>query len=273
MKKIVLISSILLICEFSLLAQNANNTFSLGQIDTITSKILAEIRVINIYLPEGYNKSDSISYPVIYLLDGSKDEDFIHVAGLVQYLSFPWINQRKPSIVVGISNIDRRRDFTFPTTIQQYKTDFPTSGSSEKFISFIEKELQPHIDKNFITNSNKTLIGQSLGGLLATEILFKKPQLFSNYIIVSPSLWWDNESILKSNQHYTQDYSKINVHVSVGNEGKIMINDAKALFKSFRSFEKSKAPKAAFKFYGDMKHETIYHIALYNALTWLNSQE
>ncbi len=50
-----------------------------------------------------------------------------------------------PSIVVGISNVDRKRDFTLPTTIQKDKEDFPTTGESAKFISFIEKELQPYI--------------------------------------------------------------------------------------------------------------------------------
>jgi len=32
------------------------------------------------------------------------------------------------------------------------------------------------------------IIGQSLGGLLASEILMKKPELFNKYVIISPSL-------------------------------------------------------------------------------------
>ena len=45
-------------------------------------KELAEYRVLNIYLPEGYNKMDTVKYPVIYLLDDSANEDFIHIVGV-----------------------------------------------------------------------------------------------------------------------------------------------------------------------------------------------
>src|SRR6185437_3775981 len=178
------------------IAANQNIPFVLGRINTIQSKILSEKRILNIYLPQGYDQNDTTFYPVIYLLDGSADEDFIHIAGLVQFLNFSWVGILPKSILVGIANVDRKRDFTFPTTIATDKKESPTSGGSEKFIDFIEKELQPFIEKNYKTNSSKTLIGQSFGGLLATQILLSKPQLFTKYIIVSPSLWWNNESLL-----------------------------------------------------------------------------
>lgn len=133
------------------------------------------------------------------MLDGSLDEDFIHISGLVQFGSFYWINLVPESIVVGISNVDRKRDFTYPSNNLIDKKELPTSGKSAVFISFIEKELQPLINDKYNTNNTKTLIGRSLGGLLATEILFEKPNLFNNYVIVSPSLWWDDELLLKKN--------------------------------------------------------------------------
>ncbi len=57
--------------------------FSIGENFTFHSKMLDEDRQVNIYLPNGYSKDSARTYPVIYLLDGSKDEDFIHIAGLV----------------------------------------------------------------------------------------------------------------------------------------------------------------------------------------------
>src|SRR5689334_3390117 len=153
-------------------SKQADNSkpFVLGVIDEIQSKELGEKRILNIYLPEGYSKSDTVKYPVIYLLDGSADEDFIHVVGIVQFNNFEWINRVPKSIVVGIGTVDRRRDFTFPSTVAEEKKRYPTTGHSDQFISFIEKELQPLIEKQYHTNKSKTLIGQSLGGLLATEI-------------------------------------------------------------------------------------------------------
>lgn len=195
--------------------------FVLGVVDEIWSKELSEKRVLNIYLPEGYDANDTITYPVVYLLDGSVDEDFIHVVGLYQFNSFPWVNRVPKSIIVGIANTDRQRDFTYATTIPEDKKKFPTTGGSGKFIRFIEKELQPYIQQQYRTNGMRTIIGESLGGLLATEILLKKPQLFDKYIIISPSLWWDDGSLLL----YSLDNMKngvlrnTNVYIGVGKEG------------------------------------------------------
>ena len=100
---------------------NNSKPFVLGVIDELPSTILAEKRTLNIYLPEGYKNDDTTKYPVIYLLDGSADEDFIHIVGLVQFNSFEWINGVPKSIVVGIATVDRKRDFTFPTNIESDK--------------------------------------------------------------------------------------------------------------------------------------------------------
>lgn len=81
-----------------------------------------ETRTLNIYIPDSYNKNPKTAYPVIYLLDGSANEDFIHVTGLVQFLTM--IQKMPESIIVGIANVDRKRDFTFPTTNVQDKKDF-----------------------------------------------------------------------------------------------------------------------------------------------------
>lgn len=89
--------------------------FTIGKSINIKSAILKETRTINVYLPLNYHKDSLKQYPVIYLLDGSKDEDFIHVSGIVQFGSFSWINMVPESIVVGIGNVDRKRDFTYPS--------------------------------------------------------------------------------------------------------------------------------------------------------------
>ena len=102
------ILSILFLFIVSVLtAQNTDNKkpFVLGEIVEIPSVQLGEKRLLNIYLPEGYAENDTAKYPVIYLLDGSADEDFIHITGLVQFLNFSWINILPKSIVVGIANV------------------------------------------------------------------------------------------------------------------------------------------------------------------------
>lgn len=255
-------------------AADTSKPFVLGVTDEIESKPLNEKRTLNIYLPEGYNKNDTITYPVVYLLDGSADEDFIHVVGLFQFDSFSWINRVPKSIIVGIANTDRLRDFTYPSTIEDEKKHFPTSGHSDKFIGFIEKELQPYIEKKYKTNSGKTIIGESLGGLLATEILLKKPTLFSKYIIVSPSLWWDDGSLLKPDSDILQErFSQpTNIYIGVGKEGltptkipHVMEVDANLLAEKIRSTQ-SKKVKVYFDYLPQEDHATVMHLAIYNAL-------
>ncbi|RYD78376.1 MAG: alpha/beta hydrolase, partial [Sphingobacteriales bacterium] len=122
--------------------------------------------------------------------------------------------------------------------------------------------LQPYISEKYKTNGNKTLIGQSLGGLLATEILFKKPQLFTNYMIVSPSLWWDNESLLNDAPKYLANArdTKANVYISVGTEGKQMEGDAKKLAEVFKAY---KNLNVRFMPLPEENHLTILHNSLY----------
>ncbi len=260
---------LLCICTFlacTLLSAQEKNIqkkpITIGESVTFPSTILKQDRILNIYLPESYTIEKTGNYPVIYLLDGSMNEDFIHIAGLVQFGSFSWINMVPESIVVGISNIDRKHDFTFPTKNKKDKEEFPTTGGSKDFIDFIEKELQPYIAKNYRITDTKTIIGQSLGGLLAAEILFKKPQLFDNYIIVSPSLWWDDESLLKFTPATFQKQKFI--YIAVGKEGPTMERVAKELYYKL-NIEGEKKYTLNFKFLEAQDHGDALHLAAYGA--------
>ncbi len=238
------------------------NPFTIGETVRVKSAILNEERVLNIYLPLSYSQDSAKKYPVIYLLDGSKEEDFIHIAGLVQFGSFSWINMIPETIVVGIGNVDRKRDFTYPSHNELDNKEVPTSGKSEAFVSFIGKELQPFIDSNYRTSNIKTIIGQSLGGLLATEILLKQPDLFDNYIIVSPSLWWDDESLLQLKPKEYQ--SEKSIYIAVGNEGEVMTRTAKELYTKLTELN-SKNTHLYFKYLEEQDHGDALHLAVYDA--------
>jgi predicted alpha/beta superfamily hydrolase len=242
--------------------------FVLGLTDTLYSAELRENRILNIYLPDGYSPDSAGKFQVIYLLDGSANEDFIHITGIVQFLNM--IDTIPKAIVVGIANVDRRRDFTFPTSIEKDKKDFPTTGGSAKFIRFLEKDLQPYVRKKYSSNESRTIIGQSLGGLLATEILFRKPGLFKNYLIVSPSLWWDNESLLAlaPQMPEKQVIPGTRVYISAGNEGKIMVGDAERLVEILKSSGQKKLSTTYMPLPGE-NHLTILHNSAYIGLETL----
>jgi hypothetical protein len=244
---------------------NERQPIVLGVTDKIKSTELGETRSINVYLPKGYNVNSDTSYPVIYLLDGGVDEDFIHVVGIAQFLN-GIVDTMPKCIIIGIGNVDRKRDFTYPTNVEKDKKDYPTTGGSAKFIAFIEKELQPYVQKKYKAGAHKTLIGQSLGGLLATEILFKKPELFTNYLIVSPSLWWDKESLFSKpySQFKEAKTGSKRVFIAIGSEGLQMENDAKKLQESLSAPDK--AIKVTFAQMPEENHLTILHNAVYKGL-------
>lgn len=253
---------LLLIFIFTSFSQK-KSPLSIGETVTLESKILSEKRLLNIYLPDTYNQ-ESIDYPVIYLLDGSTNEDFLHIAGLVQFFNLQF--KMPKCIVVGIANVDRKRDFTHHTDLKDLKTKFPTTGKSNDFIHFIEQELQPYIEANYKVSDKKYLIGQSLGGLLGTEILLKKSYLFSNYIIVSPSLWWDNESMLNNAKELFSNQLDIpiTVYIAVGKEGSTMEEEAKKLYELLLNSGK-KQLTTTFKYFENENHATILHNSIYNA--------
>lgn len=242
--------------------QLSEHDFNIGKSIQIASTILGETREINVYLPASYAEDSLNTYPIIYLLDGSKDEDFIHVCGIVQFGSFSWINMLPESIVVGIGNVDRKRDFTYPSSNELDQKEFPTAGKSANFIQFIQKELHPFIAAKFRIGTTKTIIGQSLGGLLTTEILFKTPSLFDHYIIVSPSLWWDNEELL--DEKMLHDIGNKSIYIAVGKEGEIMERTARALYQKLKD-KKNKNTKLYFEYLEDKTHGDALHEAVYNA--------
>lgn len=236
----------------------------IGSVATIQSRILNEERKLNIYLPDQYDASRT--YPVLYLLDGSMNEDFMHISGLVQYFNLQF--GMPETIVVGIVNRDRKSDFTFATDHPEMKEMLPTAGNSENFIRYIEEEIQPFIDRTYPTTGTKYLVGQSLGGLLASEILLKKPHLFTHYLIVSPSLWWDDQSLLnKSGEYLSQhDNKPPYVYISVGgDEHPVMKKDAEKLYKILKHSGKY-SHNLVFNRMKNENHATILHRSIYDAL-------
>ena len=252
-------------------------SFTIGKIEKLHSTILDQDRILNIYLPDGYDSSHAGKFTTIYLLDGSADEDFIHVSGIVQYNSLPWINRLPHTIVVGIANIDRKHDLTYPTEIKDYRKILPTAGGSARFMDFIEKELQPWVEARYHSDGTKVLIGQSLGGLFAAEVLLKKPELFNKYIIISPSFWWDDGSLFKlSPVILNADYkTPTDIYVAVGEEGPglgkiphVMQDDARHLADTI-ALTKSPNVKVHFDYLSEETHATITHTAVFNAMRYL----
>ncbi|MEP6881583.1 MAG: alpha/beta hydrolase-fold protein [Dokdonella sp.] len=157
----------------------------------IPSTLLAETRVVNVYVPPGYNGKAEVRYPVLYMLDGGEKEDFPHLSETLDGLIST--NEIPPMLLVGIENTERRRDLTGPTTVDSDREIAPIVGGSAVFREFIEKELKPQIAMFYNVSDDSAIIGESLAGLFVVETVFEKSELFNTYIALDPSVWWNAE--------------------------------------------------------------------------------
>ncbi|WDF54574.1 alpha/beta hydrolase [Mucilaginibacter sp. KACC 22063] len=279
-KHFALLLSLFVICTQQLSAQTDTRPIIIGLSEAFYSKVLNETRTINIYLPEGYNPTDTLKYPVIYIPDGGEDEDFIHLTGIIRFDTQAWVNRVPQSIVVGIKNVNRRRDFTFPVNNLDFlektgfkKDLFPKYGGSTKYIAFLEKELQPYIAKKYKASTNRTIIGESMAGLLITEIALNHPSLFNTYIIVSPSLWWGGEALLHQPNALLQNkmHKPVNIYIGAPNkkEDEQMYIDAQGLYNMLKADTNI---RLFFDYLPDESHATVLHQAAYNAFKMIYSK-
>ncbi len=197
-------------------ANAQSKKIEIGLIDTIHSKILNEKRAFWVYVPTKEDKSLSseLHYPVLYLLDG--DWHFVSVVGIAQHLSYTNGNTICPEmIIVGIPSIDRYKEMT-PTCDSAFSVN---SGGNEKFISFIEKELIPHINSVYPVEPYKVFVGHSVGGLTVINTLVNHTDLFNAYVAIDPSMWWNNQSSLKEtiNALSNNKYNNKNLFLAIAN--------------------------------------------------------
>ncbi|HEX2533307.1 MAG TPA: alpha/beta hydrolase-fold protein [Chitinophagaceae bacterium] len=270
-----------------------DNRITIGTVDTVSSAILKEQRKILVYVPSrgGAPVDTAQRFPVLYLLDG--DAHFASVVGMIQQLSQVNSNTVCPEmIVVGISNTNRTRDLT-PTRLGDdpyLKYLSPAiktaSGGGEAFLSFLEKELIPHIDQKYPTQPYKLLMGHSFGGLTALHALTTRTPLFRTYISIDPSMWWDNTAYLKEAKKRLaeKEFSGTTLYLAMARTIDQPM-DLKKLRKDttletqpmratldldqFLQSGKGKGLRYASKYYEDHTHNSVPLIAAYDALRFI----
>lgn len=221
MKK-ALLPIVLSICFISAI-NSQNNQIVIGKTEKIHSTILNEERKIWIHVPDSYSNENvifsKVNYPVVYLLDGN--DHFTQLVGILDGLSKQ--NLCPKMIVVGIENTNRTRDLTpsqskaKPPYISKEMAEI--SGGGANFISFIEKELIPHIKSNYPTEPYQIFIGHSFGGLTVMNTLIEKPELFNAYVSIDPSMHWNEQRLLKKikNVTFNKKYANKSLYLAIAN--------------------------------------------------------
>lgn len=216
MKTFKIIATIILSCItlniFAQPNQSAQGEIVIGKIDSIYSDVLQEHREFWVYTPK--NIDSTKLYPVIYVLDAPTH--YYAVTGMLTRLT-QWLMPK--SIVIGITNTDRIRDFT-PTNVKiARKENTETSGGASNFSKFLEQELLCLIEDTYPTENNKTIVGHSTAGLFVLYSYLNNKDSFDNYIVIDPNLSWDKENLVKQSQKLINNgnYKNKSLYVAVAN--------------------------------------------------------
>src|SRR5207302_853409 len=177
------------------------------------SRTLGNRRDILVYLPPGYRRFLRRRYPVLYLQDGQNLFDaataFAGVEWGVDETAQRLIRRKliEPTIIVAIANTgpDRIHEYAPTRGIidSKAKRKKRSRGLARKYGKFLIQELKPLIDSKYRTKPEAEftgLGGASLGGLLVMTLGLWFPNVFSRLAVMSPSVWWDDEVIVRGVQ-------------------------------------------------------------------------
>lgn len=227
----------------------------------IHSRAINEDRTIWIHTPPEYAISTD-TYPVLYLLDGGSH--FKYVSEMADFLSDFEINLISKMIVVAIPNTDRGRDFT-----PKFDLKAKEENGADKFLSFIEDEIVPYIDKSYRTEPYRILEAHSLGGLFGIYAKETKPNLFQASIIISPALTGDKNKlkVMEDFASYLKKNTLLSgkMFISLGNENTQAIDLLKQQLKTFAP----KSFKWSYKEYKEENHFSVPYKSMYDGLRFI----
>jgi predicted alpha/beta superfamily hydrolase len=260
-----------------------------SQVRRLHSNLVGIDYKLYVTLPRGY-ESQPDSYPVAVILDPDYLFDAVHHAA--------WVlgdhDELRPMILVGVAypggieagrgtayRLNRTRDYT-PTHVADggYGSEFQkVSGGADRFLDFMTEELLPFLETNYrVKRDDRTLIGLSYGGLLATYSLLTRPGLFQRFVIVSPSLWYDQHLMSRIEARVAQSGAPIRgrAFFAVGGQettatiGYEMVKDLESFVGSLESrhhrnlqVKRWVAP--------DETHHTVFAGAVMRGLQWIFS--
>ena len=194
-------------------------------------------RCVGVYLPLAYEAEPDRSFPVFYLHDGQNlfDDRTAYVPG------HSWKAQAtadrlaeaqeiEPVILVGVANTGLRRMAEYTPT-----RDFKLAGGEgHSYGRLLIEELKPLIDRNYRTRpdaASTAIGGSSLGGLISLFLGFEHPDVFGNVAAMSPSIWWNNRSILSFIES-PEPPPNLRIWLDMGmNEGARHLRDTDYLFR------------------------------------------
>ncbi len=244
------------------------SAISIGTSYRFHSKALGEMRTVNVWMPPR-GQGPYGPFPVLYVLDGGIDQDFHHVSGLAQLATIA--GAFEVPIVVGIPTVRRRTELTSPPLDPRYRRPEDTYGGAAAFRSFVIDEVMPFVEARLPVAPRRILAGESLAGLFVIETLAVAPAAFTDYIAVSPSLWYDDRRLSKevAARFGAPNRPATLLYLSMGNEGGTMQRGMDELVAGLAALPEAKVSVTVDDRRTTHAHWNIYHPVMLTALTAL----
>lgn len=265
---IACILALTVLSRYSIAQIIVEDDISIGKKITITSKVLSENRHIMIYSPKLIEPNQQ--YQVVYLLDG--EYLFTSTVGIVDALVTA--RQIPPTIIVGIETTVRVRDYLppiagEPKSSQQawIKRKFPLFGGTSKFTDFLQTELFPYIESEYSVLPTKTLIGYSNGGVYGLHTLVNSPDIFTNYLLISPAAWWGEQEIDNNLTEFSKNHKNFagNLYLTVAGEGKDIYSNAMRIASKLETIDMASL-NWTFQHLEDESHQSTIYPSIYQGL-------
>jgi len=236
MKKQFLVSAFFLflgtvVSGFSI-AQNPDSSGLIQRV--ISSEITGQDYRLFVVMPENLSSTSAAVYDVVYVLDINSEDS----TQLVQFQrAFTQLPDIPDFILVGVGfapdeehrglrtahfspsndeEIDREILALLPSLSASENVQNWQSGGAREFARVMKSEIVPYLENNFSASGSDTVMGASLAGLFLSMILLEQPEIFDNYVITSPSTWWNDFELFENTGSLHSENLKGKVYLSVG---------------------------------------------------------
>jgi len=208
-----------------------------------SSIYLSAPRDLVVYLPPDFGRNPEQTYPVLFLHDGQNlfDPTTSFIPGQTWQVresadAAIEAHEVTPLIIVGIYNAGDRRIAEYT-----HECDWERGGGhADEYGLMLTRELIPFIAARYpirLEREQTAIGGSSLGGLVSLFLGLRHPAIFGKLAILSPSVWWNNRSILGYlNERAAEIWERPRTWLDVGDrEGGRTLKDAEMLARRLKA--------------------------------------
>jgi predicted alpha/beta superfamily hydrolase len=248
---------------------------------TTSFEIETEARTYSLYvtLPPGYDADHTALLPTLYYLDAWRNAEL--VAGVHRIASTERPPLIEPVILVGVLEVgvettwqnQRNMDFT-PSPIRlpegvsmtvgnaQIPLSAATTGGAADFLAVLRERIVPEVERRFRSDPDRRGIqGHSFGGLFGAYTMQAAPDLFTDYLLISPSVLWNDSEVFEAG-FATMSGRTGTAFVAVGSTERMMIDT----IGRFAAELDSAGFSSTYTVYPERDHQSVLPVALWDGL-------